>query len=414
MRNIWLVIRREYLERVRSKAFLFSTALVPLFMLAVTLGPQKLATMKASGSRNIVVVTEDPQFGDTVRSQLKTASERTVRVSVDSNTTPAEHDALRAKVTSGEIDGFLWAPASDIAARKVVYTGREVGDIMEMAGLQKAVTFAAIQQRMVGRGIAGTDVDALLKLVTIDTVRLAGGKESKVSGLNAFFSAFTMVFALYMTLIIYGVAVLRSVLEEKATRIVEVLLSTISPLDLMIGKILGVGAVGLTQVLIWALGAFVFSSPALVAAKGMGIAIELPPLVLIMFPFYFLLGFLLYSASFAALGAAVNSEQEAQQFNIVVMSPMILSMVLMSFIIRQPNAPLSVVLSMFPFTAPILMFLRITVQQPPLWQIALSLVILAFSVFGMMWLCARIYRVGILMYGKRPTLPEIIRWLRYA
>jgi ABC-type Na+ efflux pump, permease component len=146
----------------------------------------------------------------------------------------------------------------------------------------------------------------------------------------------------------------------------------------------------------------------------LGADVQVPVTTLVLFPFYFLLGFLLYSASFAAVGAAVNSEQEAQQFNFVVMSPIIISMMVMMYIIRQPSAPWSVALSLFPFTAPICMFLRISVLQPPMWQIAASIVLMAVAVFVMMWLCARIYRIGILMYGKRPTLPEILKWMRYA
>jgi ABC-2 type transport system permease protein len=414
-RNIWLVIRREYLERVRTKAFVISTLLVPFIMVAVTIGPSKLASMKVSGTRKIVVVTDDAKFGETVRTQLQSSSERKTTVTIDTNTSPEERDALRARVTKSEIDGFLWATSADIADRKGVYTGREVGDFMEVAGLQKALTFAAIERRMAARGIAGADVDALLKNIHVDTVRLQRGKESKVSGVGAFLASFTMVFALYMTLIIYGITVMRSVIEEKSTRIVEVLLATIQPIDLMVGKIVGVGAVGLTQVLIWAIGGFVFTSPALLTAKSMlGADVQVPVTTLVLFPFYFLLGFLLYSASFAAVGAAVNSEQEAQQFNFVVMSPIIISMMVMMYIIRQPSAPWSVALSLFPFTAPICMFLRISVLQPPMWQIAASIVLMAVAVFVMMWLCARIYRIGILMYGKRPTLPEILKWMRYA
>jgi ABC-2 type transport system permease protein len=415
IRNVWLVIRREYLERVRTKAFVISTLLVPFLMVAITIGPSKLASLKASGTRKIVVVTEDAKFGQAVSAQLQAGSERKTTVTVDTNTSDAERDALRAQVTKSAIDGFLWATSSDVAAHKAVYTGREVGDFMEVAGLQKALTFAAIQQRMAARGINGADLDELLKSVRVDTVRLERGKESKVSGIAAFLATFTMVFALYMTLIIYGVTVMRSVIEEKSSRIVEVLLASIKPIDLMVGKIVGVGAAGLTQVLIWAIGGLLFTSPALFTAKSMfGTDIQVPLTTLVLFPFYFLLGFLLYSASFAAVGAAVNSEQEAQQFNFVVMSPIIVSMLVMMYIVRQPNAPWSVALSLFPWTAPICMFLRISVLEPPVWQIALSIAGMAGAVFVMMWLCARIYRIGILMYGKRPTLPEILKWMRYA
>ena len=413
IRNVWLVIQREYLERVRTRAFVISTVLVPIFMAAVTIGPTKLAEMKTTGTRKIVIVTDDAKYGATVASQLKTA-ERKTQATVDLNTSEDNRNALRAKVSSSEIDGFIWITSKEVADRKGSYTGREVGDIMEMADLRKALTYAAIEQRMAARGLSGGDLDELLKGISIETIRMDRGKETKVSGLGAFLASFTMVFALYMTLILYGVSVMRSVIDEKTSRIVEVLLASVAPIDLMMGKIVGVGAVGLTQTLIWAVGGFVLSSPGLIAAKGLMGDVQIPTLTLVLFPFYFVLGFLLYSASFAAIGAAVNSEQEAQQFNFIGMSPLILSMVVMTNIIRAPSSGLSVGFSIFPWTAPICMFLRISVQTPPMWQIVLSLVLLLTAALATIWLCARIYRIGILMYGKKPNLPEILRWMRYA
>jgi ABC-2 type transport system permease protein len=417
MRNTWLVIQREYIERVRTKAFLISTLLVPIFMLAVTLGPQKLAMMKTKGSHNIVIVASSPAFANAFQQQLNRAAaeaDRKFTIIPDLNTTPAERDTLRAKLTARQIDGFLWATDDAIADRKVSYTARETSDFMEIGSLRRAITVAAMQQRLAARGMDIQDVDEMLKPIAMDTVQLQAGKENRLNGTAAFLLAFTMVIFLYTTLIMYGITVMRSVQEEKSSRIVEVLLATVSARALMVGKIVGVGAVGLTQVLIWATAGAIFSAPALMAAKGMGLDATIPLPVLVFFPIFFLLGYLLNSVSFAALGASVNSEQEAQQFQMIVMMPIFFSIVMMMFVIRQPNAPLSVALSLFPFTAPILMYLRIVVQTPPMWQIATCIALLVATTYGMMWLCARIYRVGILMYGKRPTLPEIIKWLKYA
>jgi ABC-2 type transport system permease protein len=182
----------------------------------------------------------------------------------------------------------------------------------------------------------------------------------------------------------------------------------------MIGKILGVGAAGLTQAAIWATAGALFSAPSMLAMKSIAPSMRIPPSALIAFPVFFLLGYLLFSSTFAALGAAVNSEQEAQQFQTVVVLPIILPMLLMMFVIREPNAPVSVALSLFPLTSPILMYLRILVRQPPAWQIATSIGLLLLAIWGLVVLAARIYRVGILMYGKRPTLPEIVKWMKYA
>jgi ABC-2 type transport system permease protein len=256
-------------------------------------------------------------------------------------------------------------------------------------------------------------VTALLKSVDLEPVRLEGGKETRLNGPLMFIVPLVLAMLLYTTLAMYGIAVMRSVLDEKSSRIVEVMLSCVTPKELMAGKIMGVGAVGLTQMLIWTLAGAVVSVPALAGVVGVSGGLPIPLSLIIYMPVFFVLGFLLYSASFAALGASVNSEQEAQQFQIIVMMPLILSIVVMWFVIRQPNSPLGIVLSLIPFFAPILMPLRLVVASPPVWQTALCFAMMFAGIYLMVAICARIYRVGILMYGKRATLPEIVRWMRY-
>lgn len=230
----------------------------------------------------------------------------------------------------------------------------------------------------------------------------------------SFFLPLTLMMMIYMTVIIYGVAVMRSVIEEKTSRVVEVLLSSVSSMELMAGKILGVGAVGLTQVLIWASFGAVIGSPMIMAAKSMMKDVHLPVAVIIAFPVFFVLGYLLYSTMYAAVGAMVNSDEEAQQMQWPVLAPLVSCAVFASMVIRTPNSPFAQALSIFPLTSPIIMFVRITVATPPTWQIALSVGLLIATIYGMVALCSRIYRVGILMYGKRPTLPEILKWIKYA
>jgi ABC-2 type transport system permease protein len=222
-----------------------------------------------------------------------------------------------------------------------------------------------------------------------------------------------MVMVLYMTVLLYGINVMRSILEEKTSRIMEVMLSTASSKEMMAGKILGVGAVGLTQVAIWAATAGILSAGTLVATasllKGV-VSVKL----LVFFAIYFLLGYVLYSTLCAAVGSMVNSEQEAQQLQFVIMMPMILSIVVIMQVFQHPNSQIAFWGSIFPFTAPLVMFTRIAMQQPPWWQIALSIGLMLATIYGMILLCGRIYRVGILMYGKKPTLPEIMKWIKYA
>jgi ABC-2 type transport system permease protein len=222
---------------------------------------------------------------------------------------------------------------------------------------------------------------------------------------------------MYMTVLLYGINVMRSILEEKTSRIMEVMLSTATSREMMAGKILGVGAVGLTQVGIWAAAAAAFAGYAVVTSGMLKqVKAAMNPMLLIYFVVFFLLGYVLYSTLCAAVGSMVNSEQEAQQMQFLVMMPMILAIIFITNIFMHPNSSIAVFGSLFPFTAPLVMFSRIAMQggDIPAWQIGLSIALMLATIYGMIWLCGRIYRVGILMYGKKPTLPEIMKWIKYA
>jgi ABC-2 type transport system permease protein len=213
----------------------------------------------------------------------------------------------------------------------------------------------------------------------------------------------------------YGMNVGRSVIQEKTSRIFEVMLSTVEPKDMLAGKLIGIGAVGLTQLAIWAFAAAIFSGSALAATlmtDNFKVQISVPQIAL--FAVYFLLGYALYSTLFAGLAATCESEQELQQYAPLAAVPVWLSFSMITFIMSNPNSFWSVAVSLFPPCAPIAMFLRIASQFPPIWQIVLSIVLLVGSVYFVIWFSSRIYRIGILMYGKRATVPEMLRWLRYS
>jgi ABC-2 type transport system permease protein len=226
-------------------------------------------------------------------------------------------------------------------------------------------------------------------------------------------TSIVLVMILYMSLLMYGINVMRAVLEEKTSRIMEVMLSVAQAKEMMAGKILGVGAVGLTQIGIWAAVALAYIVPNAMAMRNQ-IEAVLSPSVLIWFAVFYLLGYALYSTMYAAIGSMVNSEQEAQQLQFVALIPLVAAVVVMISAAQLPNSPVAIWFSLIPFTSPLIMFMRIAVQTPPLWQIALSVALLAGTVYALVLFCAKIYRVGILMYGKRPTLPEIMKWVRYA
>lgn len=438
LRNTWLVIKREYLERVRQRSFIVLTLLLPAIMIGAFAIPAKLSSMKSSKLKRLVLVTSTPQFGGIVRQQLLAGSKpdeeasgvgknkekdkddefedkpgRDYVIEVDTNASEPERTALRNRINSGDIDGYLWLSDDAVAARKVTYFGREASGFMEKSWLKDQLERSILLQELAQRGVSGAQVDQLLTPLKLETVRVQGGKETKADDKGMFFAIFAMVMLLYTAVIFYGVSVMRAVLEEKNSRVMEVLLSSATSTELMAGKLIGVGAVGLTQIGIWIVMAAVYALPALAASASTG-EIHIAPLTLAAFALFFLLGYLLFSSIYAAIGAVITSEQEGQQMQFIIVLPLIISVFMMGPVMRAPDAPVAVWSSMIPFFSPVLMYLRIAVQPPPAWQIALSLLLLVGTIAGILVLCARIYRIGILMYGKRPTLPEIVKWLKYA
>jgi ABC-2 type transport system permease protein len=230
---------------------------------------------------------------------------------------------------------------------------------------------------------------------------------------KSFILSYILTFTLYMTMIFYGYYVMRGVLEEKSSRIVEVIVANVRPMELMLGKIFGVGAVGLTQYAIWVIAAMNLAVPGMMGFAAIeGSSALLSPVLLIFFVVFFVLGYFQFASIYAAVGAAFNTEEEAQQMQTAVSMTMVIPLVMMVPVMANPDSTLAVVLSLVPLFAPVLFFVRMSVQMPPVWQTALCLVLLVGSIFAIARVAAAIYRVGILMYGKRPTVREIVAWMR--
>jgi ABC-2 type transport system permease protein len=245
-------------------------------------------------------------------------------------------------------------------------------------------------------------------------------KEGEVEEKGQTFAiAIVMMFLLYMTILIYGVQTMQSVQEEKSTRVVEVLVSSIRPFHLLAGKLIGVGGVSLTQILVWAtLGSLVGAYGSTVVATLDPTTsiphIQIPWATLAYFVVFYLLGYFLYASLYAAVGAMVSSNEEAQHLATPINLLLAFTPIMLVSIVQSPNSTASLLLSMVPFFAPVLMVLRIGLQTPPSWQIGLSLALMVLTTLGLTYLSARIYRVGILMYGKKPSVAELLRWLHYT
>jgi ABC-2 type transport system permease protein len=416
------VIRREYLERIRTKAFWISTLLVPVFMGAMMIIPAWLA-QRGAGEFTVAVLDLTGRYFEAVSDEVAgmladEADPLTVRLSQQQPGTDPEatRERIKRRVQGQEFDGLLVLPASLPEEGQPEYVAPNVAAFRLLMVLERAVNNVMVAERLTGAGLDPDRVGELTRRVDLKTFKLgAGGEETRDQG-QAFLLSYFFVLIIYMSVLMYGMYVMRGVLEEKSSHIVEVIIATVKPFELMLGKILGIGAVGLTQMLLWSAMGLALSTPAVIAAVGFG-GFEIPPIpgvLLVFFVVYFILGFLLYGTLYAGVGAAFDTEQDAQNFQGVITVFLIVPLVLIVQIMNQPDSPLAVALSLFPFFTPILMFLRMTLTQVPAVELAASVVIMSGTVLVMAWLVGKIYRVGILMHGSKPKLKELIRWAREA
>ncbi|HEX9886634.1 MAG TPA: ABC transporter permease [Longimicrobiales bacterium] len=413
MRGVWAVIRREYLERVRSKWFILGTVGGPILLIGLMVLPILVAGRSESASRRVVVVDRTGVLYEAVRENLEQGGYELERAE------RTDDDALAryvAQATEGDIGGVLLLDDSSLERGRARYSARERPSPVRGLTLRGAVTQAALEVRL---GADDPGVEALLAGGELDVNVL----DSEGAGFDdpRFMITYVGTFLLYMVILFYAVAVMRSTLEEKTSRIVEVVISSIRPWHLMLGKILGVGAVGLTQVAAW-IGMGVLTGalglPALMAARPelsqLGELRDILPGAgyVALFAVFFVGGYFLYAAIYAAVGAMVNTEQEAQQIQMPIIFLLVTPLMFITEVIRDPGSTLSTVMSLVPFFSPLLMFARASTGSAPAWQVALSLVLVFATVVAVAWVAGRIYKVGILMAGKRPTLPELWRWVR--
>lgn len=433
--QILTIARREYLTRIKTKGFWIATLVLPLAMAALVVLPS-LFLARTKATHRMTIVDAVGGVGDRVAAELA-AAEVTATAGpvggIEGDREPetarfevavaaAEADAARqtaaldARVLAGEIDSWIRLDAASLVAGRVDYRAESVSNFLTQRRLERALSRVFAETRLAAEGYDAARVVELTQAVDLTTLKVTAEGTSEEEGMSGFLLAYLLFFLLYLVVAIYGGLVMNGVLEEKSSRIVEVLLATTTPKELLYGKLFGIGAAGLTQLAVWVAAIALLTAPGVASALafGDGVIPQVAPMVLVHFLFHFLLGFFLFSAMYAAIGAATNSVQEAQPLTGIVVPFLIAPMLFMVTVINDPDSTLAVVLSLIPTFTPLLMMLRIAVKSPPLWQIALGYALTTLFVVALMAACARVYRIGILMYGKRPTFGELARWIRRA
>jgi len=422
MRKIWLITKREYLSRVTKKTFIVMTILGPILIAlfyAVIIG---LAINQKTGERTktIGVVDSSGLF----KNQLETP-EKIQFVYFDTETKQPEI----------ELEGWLIIPQkfSLDQPNDVIFKSDNTPTLDLQSKLTNAIAVTGKNQKLLKKGLRQSFLDSLRVEVNLKTLEVneTGDEVNSRAELNFGLGA-AFAFIIYFFIFLYGVQVMRGVMEEKTNRIVEIIVSSVKPFQLMMGKILGIAMVGLTQFLIWILLSGVLTGIISIAfatkmggmedAAQPGMQSAMGPIMdafmslnlgfyLIVFVFYFLFGYLLYSSMFAAIGSAVDSESDTQQFMLPVTIPLIISFATsFSILSSDPHGSMATFMSIFPLTSPIIMMVRLPFN-PPVWELVVSMITLVSSFMLFTWLAGRIYKVGILMMGKKPTYKELFKWM---
>lgn len=430
MGKINVILRHEYLTRVRSKWFIISTLLGPVGMMVLIALPVVATMLAGDGTEGkIAVVDRTATFGfDLVQSD--TAKYTDGR--------ELSEDELARRVASEELQAYLVIPENVLDSGAVtLYSRGGLGFSFESA-IESDVEPFVVKARLIRSNVDTAVIDLVEKGLRITSLKITDDGVEEDSSVVSAAIGYIAGFAMYTLIFLYGAMVMRGVVEEKANRIVEVLASSVKPYHIMMGKVIGIGLVGLTQVVSWlVLGAGVLvaasvvlspsvdadslatlSSASMPTSESPQIQIgtfALPNISILnflFFGFYFLSGYFIYATLFAAIGSAVDQESDAQTLTLPVSLPIIFTIMFIGSVVSAPNSTLSVVLSLIPLFTPILMTVRVAATDVPWWQLSLSIVLCISTFMGAVWVASRIYRIGILSYGKKPTLRDVLRWIR--
>ena len=427
MKKLLVVLEREYMERVRTKWFLVATVFGPVFFGVLMFLPAYMAnqsTASADVARIRILDATNANLGHLVATELSGGvlgdTSSTQVVTLDQAALAQAESTATHDIRQKAIKGYLVLDRGTLEGRGSRYAGTNASSLPDIRRIENAVSRELIGLELSRAGISTVEADRVKRLragLKTERVTLSGrGGSGRV---NILFASVVGIL-LYMTILMYGQNVLRGVIEEKQTRVAEVVVSSVKPTTLLAGKVLGVGAVGLTQMTIWLFATIVMMKYRVPVMNLFGLqATQLPmPSVTVtqigLLLVFFLLGYTLYSALFAAVGAMVSSEQEAQQAQMPVVLMLVVSIMFLQPVLLEPDGRIAFTLGLLPVSSPIMMPLRMSTVDVPIWEIGLSLLALVAGCYLAVYFAAVIYRTGLLMHGKRVTFREVFRWIRAA
>jgi ABC-2 type transport system permease protein len=427
MKKLSVVLEREYMERVRTKWFLVATIFGPVFFGVLMFLPAYMASRSTATdevARIRILDATGANLGQLVSAELTrdiTGDTSSTQVTVVTEASLAEAESTATgDIRRKAIKGYLVLDEGTLQGRGARYLGTNASALADMRRIENAVARELIGLELTRAGVASIDVDRVKRLrAGLRTERFSTTGRSASGRVNIIFASIVGIL-LYTTILMYGQNVLRGVIEEKQTRVAEVVVSSIRPTTLLAGKVLGVGAVGLTQMTIWMFATilmFRFRVPLMELFGLPATNIPLPSVsagqiaILLVF---FLLGYTLYSALFAAVGAMVSSEQEAQQAQMPVVLMLVMSIIFLQPVLLEPDGSLAIALSLTPISSPIMMPLRMSTIDVPAWEVGISILTLIAGCYLAVYFAAKVYRTGLLMHGKRVSFREVFKWIKWA
>ena len=444
MRKFLAVVKHEYKKIVLKWTFLIATLLFPVIAAGFAIVPALLFSIKGEPAR-LVIVDETGKVAPRIRENLltdKKPAAQAANSSTDSQQEQmrraaeqfgerfvfVEYDArgksveqikreLTGKITAKEIDAYLIVPPDyDAAGAKFEFFSRKAGDIISSSLFERSVNSAVRSQRLADANISEERLKNLSRSIDFSATTISETGDEK-DGDGIFAVAFVIGLMIYITLLVYGQQIMAAVIEEKETRIAEILFSSAKPFELMMGKLVGVGLAGLTQLAIWLASVLILTGLGVATVTMATMNLSLPdisPLTIVYFLVFFVLGFFIYATIYALIGSMVTTVQEGGQFALFPVGLLVIGFYMTFMVIRDPSSSMAFWVSILPFFAPITMPVRIIAETPPFWQIAVSILLNGAAIAALVWLAARVYRVGMLMYGKKATIPEVWKWIRQS